>query len=322
MKFRPVPLWLLAVLSAGVIGLGYVAPKDDQPAMMCNSCRLVAESRRGTFKQKQKCCCVSGCSFSQRSFVASNPTPLYFVQPDPIEKQRGRESTSAIYTADLTRVKMVMTANSKRKHNFVCKSCHGKIRSARESAAAEAATQRGHAAHSKLVAVRGAGQELLGRIIHAPSCLVSPELDDGEGDAEVTDRQLTRETARIEEYLSTLTSLGGEKKGRVFLSRPVQGVELSTTLSKGDIEVLAARVRELLRRPLDHEGAPIDDDDEEEEEEEDDDEDEDEDEDEEEGRARDQQRTTRRRRRAEATEEDEDGEVAKRPRNGIYGQRR
>ena len=91
MKFRPVPLWLLAVLSAGVIGLGYVAPKDDQPAMMCNSCRLVAESRRGTFKQTKKCCCVSGCSFSQRSFVASNPTPLYFVQPDPIEKQRGRE---------------------------------------------------------------------------------------------------------------------------------------------------------------------------------------------------------------------------------------
>ena len=59
---------------------------------------------------------------------------------------------------------------------------------------------------------------------------------------------------------ATWRSLGGKKKGRVTLSRAIPGIEAtSTTLGNPNIEVLAAKVRELLQRPVDHDGAAIDD---------------------------------------------------------------
>ena len=154
-KFRAVPLWLFAVLTAGVIGLGYVAPAEDADAMVCSPCRLEALSRRGKFKQAKKCCCVSECPWSATKYVSHNPTPLHFVQPAAITKMK-KESADTVYHADLAKAQLGMTPNPGRIHNFVCSGCHAKIRSARDSATASAATQRGHEAHSKLVPVQGA----------------------------------------------------------------------------------------------------------------------------------------------------------------------
>ena len=52
-KFRIAPLWLMASLAAGIIGLGCRVPAAGQPAYVCQNCRKEASKLRGKFKQTE-----------------------------------------------------------------------------------------------------------------------------------------------------------------------------------------------------------------------------------------------------------------------------